>query len=168
MVSPSTSTVSTTLPGPVTSPGAQVPRPSSPPIPLQIINPSSTVTSGTTSTGVKDPKFAFPWKYEGYKEFSKWMASEDDFFIFRRFQTLNARTILWLQHRISNIEQQLNEHDLHVENSRPENNLKNSSFAFDKTYVQARDMLMQELSVHLHQYSVLITLQFSLLSLFHA
>lgn len=52
-----------------------------------------------------------PWKWRGYPEFSKWMASDDDFFISRRFGTLNARVILMLQDRLTYLEEELVKED---------------------------------------------------------
>lgn len=48
-----------------------------------------------------------PWKYIGYQGFSEWMASDDDFFIIRRFGSLAARVILSLQWRITKLENEL-------------------------------------------------------------
>jgi len=51
--------------------------------------------------------YSKPWKYRGYKIFSKFVASDNDFFVIRRFGTLNARVILAMQDRISELEEQL-------------------------------------------------------------
>jgi len=48
-----------------------------------------------------------PWKYVGYKVFSRWMASDQTFFIMRRFGALNARVALSLQDEIVELEEQL-------------------------------------------------------------
>ena len=48
-----------------------------------------------------------PWKYIGIKGYSEFVASDDDFLIFRRFGTLNTRLALALQDEISVFEQQL-------------------------------------------------------------
>ena len=49
-----------------------------------------------------------PWKYLGYKHFSNFIASDDDFSVVRRFGTLNARVILSVQDGISELEEKLN------------------------------------------------------------
>lgn len=49
-----------------------------------------------------------PWKYIGYKVFSRWMASDQTFFILRRFGALNARVALSLQDEIVELEEKLN------------------------------------------------------------
>jgi hypothetical protein len=94
------------------------------------------------------------WRTQGYQDFSKWMASDDDLFVFRRFETLNARTILWMQYRISKLEQRLN--DLHKDIKKSNGAMdkrKNSSFGWDENHLPERSNIMVELSVHLLQYS---------------
>ena len=48
-----------------------------------------------------------PWKYIGYRGFASFVASDNDFFIFRRFSNLTARVLLALQDEISELEEQL-------------------------------------------------------------
>jgi hypothetical protein len=48
-----------------------------------------------------------PWKYIGYKVFSEWCASCDDFFVVRRFGSIATRVILRMQWEISKLENQL-------------------------------------------------------------
>ena len=55
-----------------------------------------------------------PWKYLGYHSFSHFVASDNDFFILRRFGALNARIILGLQDQISQLEEQLNALEDHL------------------------------------------------------
>lgn len=66
------------------------------------------------STFVDDPEHdqrntpgKAPWKYAGYRVFSRFMASDDAFLIVRRFGNLNARIALSLQDDIVLLEQQL-------------------------------------------------------------
>lgn len=96
-----------------------------------------------------------PWKFDGYKDYSKWMASDNDFFIFRRFDSLNARTILYLQHRISLFEKDLD--DLHTAMEGPDEHGKpakmNSSFGWDEKYMTTRAAIMNELTGLLLHYS---------------
>jgi len=47
------------------------------------------------------------WKYTGYRTFSQFISSDNDFFILRRFGALNARVILALQDEITVLEQEL-------------------------------------------------------------
>lgn len=48
-----------------------------------------------------------PWKYIGYQSFSKFVASDNDFFILRRFSALTARVLLGLQDQLSQLEKKL-------------------------------------------------------------
>lgn len=48
-----------------------------------------------------------PWKYVGYDGYSKFIASDSDFFILRRFSTLNVRIALALQDDVSYLEEKL-------------------------------------------------------------
>lgn len=47
------------------------------------------------------------WKYTGYRGFSSFVSSDDDFFILRKFGSLNARVILALQDEICRLERDL-------------------------------------------------------------
>lgn len=49
-----------------------------------------------------------PWKYAGYRDFSSFVASDNNFFILRRFSTLSARVLLALQDELVELEDQLN------------------------------------------------------------
>lgn len=81
------------------------------------------------------------------------MASEDDFFLFRRFENLNAQTILWMQDRISQIEERLEAIHDHVVESHPDDKLRNDSLRWDEKYMPERHKLMMELSGLLHHFS---------------
>lgn len=47
---------------------------------------------------------AKPWKYTGYQSFSECIASDNDFFVLRRFGSLSARVLLGLQDQLSCLE----------------------------------------------------------------
>ncbi|KAK0646738.1 hypothetical protein B0T16DRAFT_493658 [Cercophora newfieldiana] len=42
-----------------------------------------------------------PWKYIGYKEFTKYASSDDDFFALRRFDRVHCRLLLMLQSQVA-------------------------------------------------------------------
>lgn len=111
-------------------------------------NPGSMKQSSITSSPPEPP-----YKAQGYQEFSKWMASENDFFVFRRFESLNANTILWMQYQISELERRLEEIHKEIEDSKVSDNLKNSSFKWDEKWRPDRTRIMGELSGVLLQYS---------------
>ncbi len=48
-----------------------------------------------------------PWKYIGYQSFSAFVASDNDFFVLRRFGALSARVLLGLQDQLSRVEEDL-------------------------------------------------------------
>lgn len=140
---------SPTLPRPVTAPGS----PQSTFIPTQLRSPPSTPPSSPIVSDQQ--KKSAPWKYEGYQAFSKWMASDDDFFVFRRFESLNANTILWMQYQISQLEKELEDLHKEVEDSKIDDGLRNDSFHWDAQYWQRRNQIMGELSRQLLHYSKL-------------
>jgi hypothetical protein len=120
------------------------------PDPILLQNmPAPRPSAGPTTNASNEP----PYKAQGYQEFSKWMASENDFFVFRRFESLNAGTILWMQYRISELEKRLEQIHKDVETSEKADNLKNSSFKWDEKWRPERTMIMGELSGLLLQYS---------------
>jgi hypothetical protein len=81
------------------------------------------------------------------------MASDDDFFVFRRFESLNANTLLWMQDKISRLEQELADIHKAVENSKPDQKWRNDSFRWDEKYMLRREEIMVQLSRQLLQYS---------------
>lgn len=140
---------SPTLPGPVTASSAYCP-PHSTTTPMQKLSASN---ASVASSVDEKTKKNMAWKYEGYQAFSKWMASDDDFFVFRRFESLNANTILWMQDHISRLEKELASIHIEVEKSRLEDFKKNSSFRWDAACKNRRNEIMFELSRQLLHYS---------------
>lgn len=93
------------------------------------------------------------WKYEGYRLYSKWVASEKTFFIVRRFGALNTRIILALQDEIVQLEQDLNRLD--EENSRKSlaDDTNNGSFRYDQLD-ERRKLVQKTLPDKLLKYSM--------------
>jgi hypothetical protein len=71
-----------------------------------------------------------PWKYIGYKVFSQWIGSDADFFVLRRFDSLNARVILALQWELCALERKLNELDI-IHSAPDAPDVHNGSFKWD-------------------------------------
>ncbi|KAH7408759.1 hypothetical protein DE146DRAFT_777400 [Phaeosphaeria sp. MPI-PUGE-AT-0046c] len=71
-----------------------------------------------------------PWKYVGYKLFSRWIASDPSFMIVRRFGALNARVALSLQDEIVELEEKLDYMDK-VYSSREVPDAHNGTFRDD-------------------------------------
>lgn len=91
--------------------------------------------------------------YKGYMRLSNWMASNDDFFVVRRFQSLNAHTISYMQNRLVRIEERLCE----LQDTSPDGTGtaqgNNDSFTWDVTNVSESDQLMCQLTGLLSHYS---------------
>lgn len=76
----------------------------------------------------------------------KWTASDDDFFLLRRFGELSARVLLRLQDRIVKLED-----DLHrMDQMCVENGSNNGTFRYDP--MEERQWLLDELTSRLGQY----------------
>jgi hypothetical protein len=89
-----------------------------------------------------------PWRYEGYPRFSKWMASENDFFVLRRFDNLAARVLLQKQWEISKIEAKLAKLDYSRSHDAPDD-FHNGSFECD---TQERRSCIQDIQKELREY----------------
>jgi len=90
-----------------------------------------------------------PWKYIGYDGYASFIASEKDFFILRRFTSLNTRIALALQDQVVVLEEQLKELDYGY-SRRSARDLHNGSFRCDR---EDRKALLEEITHKLSQYS---------------
>jgi hypothetical protein len=92
-----------------------------------------------------------PWKYLGCEEYSSFIASDDDFFVIRRFSTLTARVILALQDQLSQIEEQLEslERQLKI----PEAGLVHNG-SFQEEMHSSRTELVLKANLKLREYSL--------------
>ena len=98
-----------------------------------------------------------PWKYTGYRSFSAFVASDNDFFILRRFGALSARVLLGLQDQLSLLEEDLEALEKRVrEKDAPD--IHNGSFRQETE--TAREALVCQAQRLLRDYS-----QFQLLSI---
>ena len=71
-----------------------------------------------------------PLKYLGYRDFTKLVAGSPDYFVLRKFETLAARTALYLQDVVAELEQRLVEMDEDA-SKRGETNINNGTFRED-------------------------------------
>lgn len=90
-----------------------------------------------------------PWKYIGYKGYSSFIASENDFYIVRRFATLNTRIALALQDQVAVLEEELEELDARY-SRRDAEDLHNGSFGDDR---EDRMKLVESIAEKLMKYS---------------
>jgi hypothetical protein len=84
------------------------------------------------------------------------MATDDDFFVVRRFGTVNAHVILWMQHEISQKERMLADLHKRMEDATVAKEGiegQNDSFEWDKKYLPERHNLMRDLAALLLHYS---------------
>jgi hypothetical protein len=95
-----------------------------------------------------------PWKYVGYKVFSRWIASDPSFFVLRRFGTLNVRVALSLQDEIAQLEEKLDFMDKSY-SSRDVDDAHNGTFR-EEPFNQKddrQDLIKKELPEKLAKYS---------------
>lgn len=90
-----------------------------------------------------------PWKYIGYIGYSEFLASDNDFLIFRRFATASTRIALRLQDRVSELEEKLADCDLKYSQRNAED-VHNGSFRQDQ---KDRERVFVELHESLITYS---------------
>jgi hypothetical protein len=69
---------------------------------------ATSVPAAVDRAGVTDKdRVQKPWKFVGYRAFCKFVASDDDFFVLRRFSVLTSRVLLYLQDELSELESEL-------------------------------------------------------------
>lgn len=125
--------------------------PSSPP---SMRRNSTSIRSVTTTQGpalTEEEIEKKPWKYIGYKGYSEFIASDNDFYIVRQFASLNARVVLALQDQIAVLETNLDELDAQY-SKRDAEDLHNGSFRDDR---DDRTELIEKITTKLAKYSKL-------------
>jgi hypothetical protein len=90
-----------------------------------------------------------PWKYIGYRGYSSFLSTENDFLIFRRFGAASTRVALRLQDRVAILEDQLEVLDKKY-NSKEAEDVHNGSIRQDE---EDRANLLGDLSASLMEYS---------------
>lgn len=93
-----------------------------------------------------------PWKYIGYRVFSKWMASDQAFCIVRRFGDLNMRVMLALQDEIVELEDKLRVLDQRESRNWMPDGVENGSFRND-TCGERKILVTGDLLTKLDRYS---------------
>ncbi|KAL6816727.1 hypothetical protein V8C40DRAFT_269178 [Trichoderma camerunense] len=99
-----------------------------------------------------------PWKYVGYRGYSRFISSGDNFFILRRFSVLNVRISLALQNQLVMLERQLSELDKKYEG---EAQIHNGRFEGDE---KDREELISCITEKLRKYNELVLQQSALRS----
>ena len=99
-----------------------------------------------------------PWKYIGYKVFSRWVASDPSFFVIRRFGTLNARVALSLQNEIVQLEERLDHLDKFY-SDRGTDDIHNGTFQpFSNVKDDRLELVRRTLPEKLATYSMLFSI----------
>jgi len=89
-----------------------------------------------------------PWKFVGYAGYSYFIASDDDFYILRRFDVLGVRVLLALQDEIAALEEKLCELDRRY-SSRRYPDVNNGTFREDS---EDRTTLVAKIGDRLKEY----------------
>jgi len=90
-----------------------------------------------------------PWKFIGYNGYSKFIASDNDFLILRRFGTLSTRVALALQDEIVELEERVKECDA-AYSRRDAEDVNNGTFRDD---LPDRKQLLQVIGKRIISYS---------------
>jgi hypothetical protein len=128
-------------------PRAQTVEPPVEPHPAPQIQPRR--TSGDSQNLTQDEIDQKPWKYIGYKGYSDFIASENDFLILRRFASVSARAALELQDKVVVLEEQLEGLDREL-SRREMQDVNNGTFRDD---IPERKRVLRELREKIMQYS---------------
>lgn len=128
------------------------------PMPIQMQNnPQGQQTSAPQGNQLvsDDVKKNHAYKYIGYPEYCRFMSSDNDFFLIRRFGELNARVLLRQQFEITRLETELHGLDRKCAHD-PDDDERNHSFAWDEDspkYGHARLVILDQLKPLLRDYS---------------
>lgn len=94
-----------------------------------------------------------PWKYVGYRDFCKFVVSDDDFFMLRRFGELSSRVLLALQDELAELEIQLRVHEEAL-SSKSAPDVHNGTFRGESS--ETRYELIREINQKLRAYNELV------------
>jgi hypothetical protein len=103
----------------------------------------------------RDELLDHPWKYLGYRVFSRWASSEKAFLIVRQFSTLNARIILSLQDDISLLEEQLDVIERSLSRYSNDANEDHHNGSIRRDFHVDRKIILEKIYLALEKYSEL-------------
>ncbi|KAI1170933.1 hypothetical protein F4777DRAFT_567498 [Nemania sp. FL0916] len=119
---------------------------------------SSTIASGSIelpNTVTREDIDRKPWKYVGYCGYTRLIASEDDFFILRRFNALSIRIALLLQDEIASLKDELADMD-ETTSRKGSQDVHNGSFRQD---LDERNMKLNEIRQRIVNYNKFVLQQ---------
>jgi len=130
------------------------PAPGSPGLPFANLqqSPVHQVQPQTAAQGSSGPAAHWPnqpWDNTGYPQFTKWLASDEDFVVMRRLGQLHARVLLSKQDRIVQLEARLNFLDKEEIISGDQNN---GSFRLDAMRNKERSWILEKAERELEGY----------------
>ena len=131
-----------------TLPLRQLPAPRQGSVNRSISSSSAPIPPGREYT--QEEADAVPWKFIGYRGFSRWLATSQSFLIVRRFSASNTRVILSLQDQVGDLEEQLAEIDDYCAR-RGTGEFDNGTFRNDPR--DDRRKVIEQLQVKLIEYS---------------
>ncbi|KAJ3577101.1 hypothetical protein NPX13_g3466 [Xylaria arbuscula] len=114
-------------------------------------SPISLASIDTNNVVLREDIERKPWKYVGYSGYIRFIASEDDFFILRRFDSLTIRIALLLQDEISVLENELAEIDERTSKKAAED-VHNGSFRED---ISCRAAVLSKIRQRIPKYTIL-------------
>jgi hypothetical protein len=126
----------------------------SPPAPATPIDPLPPARSDSYPDFTPEQARWNPRKYSGYRVFSRWMASDQAFFILRRFGTLNTRVLLAMQDEIVELEDRLNFMDEEYSRKDYTEQVDNGTFR-DDPFDDRRRLVQEIIPEKLARYSLL-------------
>ena len=88
------------------------------------------------------------WRYEGYRAFTTWLGSSDEAVVIRRFNKINARVIMYMQHEIGKKEERLD----YLDNKSEEVDSKHNG-SFELEHIPERTQILESLKHDLKEYS---------------
>lgn len=118
---------------------------------------STTVDSAVIMTELEDLSYQErknqPWRYIGYRGFCKFVTSDNDFFILRRFSVLSSRVLLALQDELCELEEQLEAQEVElISQSAP----KVHGGTFREEISEDRYKIIREIDQKLRAYNELV------------
>lgn len=104
----------------------------------------------------QDDRVQRPWMYVGYRDFCKFVNSDDDFAIFRKFGELNTRVLLTLQDELVELEGQLEEAEQFMRTKPTPDGADRHNGTFRGETCVSRFLIVNEIDKKLRAYNELV------------
>lgn len=100
----------------------------------------------------RDMAYQRAWKYMGYRQFSKFLGSHEDFMMVRQYRTLNARVILAMQDHLAELEAELDELEAGLHHLPEGSEINNGTYRLESS--TERHELIWKIHKRLKEYSM--------------